>query len=190
MNKNCMLYFFFLFFTLLIRSLIALFGAYIFTFFVLDLINYINVDWNKLFILFPLKKLIGGSFVMGITAWLWSIHKYRKSITRGKESLEILSQHGYKAEINDISPLITIPFYQINGELFHNHYPLTARDVSFALGGLKKIIKKSEIKNIVINLVDASVDINKLKKQLLNKYSDKLDKILIIDKSGNVISLK
>ena len=174
---------------LIFFSLIALSVAYIATLVLLDLINHINIDWQKFFITFPIKKTAIGSFIAGVAIWISFILEYNQSTWRGKQSLDILTKQGYKAEINEISPSIKIPFYKINGELFYNYAP-SSRNMSFVLSGIKKIAKHAEPKNIVINLVDSPVDFKKFVQNLVASFNNKLNKIIIINKQNNAVIIK
>lgn len=173
----------------IVLSVLALCIAYIVSFLILDLVKYIDVNWYMFILEFPIKKLVVGGIIMGIAERIYNQLLYRKQKTIGIKSLLILTNYGYCAEINEISPDIKVPFYKIDGEFFYSYTPF-AQDMSFMLSGFRKIIKQAEPKNIVINLTDSSVSLDKLKRKLLDKFGNKLDKILIIDKSGSVIKLK
>ncbi|QIQ22040.1 CdiA C-terminal domain-containing protein [Zophobihabitans entericus] len=173
----------------IILSTIFIFSVCAVCLFVLDITGYVNINWSNVFTFPNVTKLLFGGVITGIASWVMFFYQYKKSVDRGKSSLDIFLQNGYEIEINQISPLIEVPFYKINGKFFHNYAP-EARDISYLLSGIKKIVNKSRTRNIVINLMDCSIDLNKAKKRILDKFNEKLDNILLIDGSGNVIKLK
>lgn len=173
----------------IVLCFIAIPTAYLVAILLLDLINYIDVDWQKVFIQFPIKDLSVGSALVAVAEWVWFILRDNQSKRRGREGVEALSQHGYDVVINEVLPGNKTPFYTINGVPFYLHAPF-ARDISFLLKGIRKLAKHASPKNIVINLADGSVKLEKLEAKLSAKYADKFDKIIIIDKAGQVIRFK
>ena len=178
-----------LFFRLTFLGIIILSVAYLGSFIVLELIGYAHFDWKKIITQFPIKKMVIGGGLIAIASWINFILKYKRSVTRGMESIEILVSFGYKTEINSVSPNIKIPFYKIDNNFFHSYYPETNK-ISTILKEIKKIITNAEHKNIVINLIDSSVTFKELRKKLLANFNNEFNKIIIIDKTMNVIKVK
>ncbi|MDF7670929.1 hypothetical protein PT276_06930 [Orbaceae bacterium ESL0721] len=187
--KNCKFYFFLLIKNIILSIIIFFFFAPIVVFFIMKIFYISDISWGDVFDSSDQKKILIGGIIAGIAGWLQFIFNHKHSTKLGKKAVEILNKQGYQTEINEISPDIKIPFYKIDGELFYNYATYT-KSMEFMLSGIKKITKRANPKNLVINMAEVSIKLDKLEKKILKKFGNKLDKILIIDKSGNVIKLK
>ncbi|WP_392551374.1 CPCC family cysteine-rich protein [Orbus wheelerorum] len=178
-----------LFFRLTFLGIIIFPVAYLGAFILLELISYAHFDWQKIITQFPIKKMIVCGGIVVVANWVNFILKYRRSVIRGIKSIEVLVLFGYKAQVNSISPNIKIPFYKINNDFFYNYSP-TINKINIILKEIKKIIKNAEHKNIVINLIDSPVTFKDLRKKIFTNFNNEFNKIIIIDKTMNVIKIK
>ena len=104
------------------------------------------------------------------------------------ESAKILSQNGYHVEQNPVTLGSKNPDYKINGEIFDNYAPTTS-NVRNIWDAVQKKVTAGQTNNVVINISDANVNISTLKAQFKTYPIKNLDKIIIIDKSNNIIKL-
>lgn len=112
-----------------------------------------------------------------------------RSLNRENESAQILSTSGFTVEQNPYVPGRKDPDYRINGEVFDNYAPKTS-SVRNIWSGVKEKIDSGQTTNVVINMSDTKVSIPSLQQQL-NKWPILgLDKVIVIDKSGNPVRIK
>lgn len=112
-----------------------------------------------------------------------------RCLSRENESAQILSQSGFLVEQN---PYITgnkNPDYRINGEVFDNYAP-KSNSVRNIYSEVKSKIDKGQTSNVVINMSDTKVNVPELQKQLTQWPIMGLDKVIVIDKTGNAIRVK
>lgn len=112
-----------------------------------------------------------------------------RSIVRENESAQILSKNGYHVEQNPTTLGIKKPDYKINGEIFDNYAPSSSNIRNIWAGVEDKVIK-GQTNNVVINISDSKVTVDALKEQFSKWKINGLDKIIIIDKSGNITRIK
>ena len=112
-----------------------------------------------------------------------------RSLNRENESAKILSQSGFNVEQNPYVPGRKDPDYRINGEIFDNYAPKTS-SVRNIWSGVKEKIDSGQTTNVVINMSDTKVSIPSLQQQLNNWPIIGLDKVIVIDKSGNPVRIK
>ncbi|MFQ1019451.1 hypothetical protein ACGH6R_06520 [Gilliamella sp. CG13] len=112
-----------------------------------------------------------------------------RSIIRENESAQILSKNGYHVEQNPITSGIKKPDYKINGEIFDNYAP-SSNNVRNIWAGVEDKVLKGQTNNVVINISDSKVTIDALEEQFSKWEIKGLDKIIVIDKSGNITRIK
>nr|WP_051916750.1 MULTISPECIES: hemagglutinin repeat-containing protein [unclassified Serratia (in: enterobacteria)] len=112
-----------------------------------------------------------------------------RSLNRENESAQILSQSGFYVEQNPSVAGNKNPDYRINGEIFDNYAP-RSNSVRNIYSEVKTKIDKGQTSNVVINMSDTKVSIPELQKQLTQWPIMGLDKVIIIDKTGNAIRVK
>ena len=112
-----------------------------------------------------------------------------RSLNRENESAQILSQSGFHVEQNPYVPGNKNPDYRINGEIFDNYAP-SSNSIRNIWAEVKSKIDKGQTNSVVINMADTKVNAQTLQAQF-NKWPVMgLDKLIIIDKSGNAIRVK
>ncbi len=116
-------------------------------------------------------------------------HENIRSLNRENESAQILSQSGFNVEQNPYVPGRKDPDYRINGEVFDNYAP-SSSSVRNIWSGTKEKIDSGQTTNVVINLSDTKVSIPSLQQQLTKWPIMGLDKVIVIDKSGNPVRIK
>ncbi len=116
-------------------------------------------------------------------------HENIRSLNRENESAQILSQSGFHVEQNPYVPGRKDPDYRINGEIFDNYAP-SSSSVRNIWSGVKEKIDSGQTKNVVINMSDTNVSIPALQQQLSKWPIMGLNKVIIIDKSGNVVRIR
>ncbi|SDE58360.1 Haemagluttinin repeat-containing protein, partial [Paracidovorax valerianellae] len=111
-----------------------------------------------------------------------------RSLIRENQSAEILANNGFKVEQNPNIEGNKNPDYKINGEIFDNYAPSTGnvRNASSEIGGK---VKKGQTDNVVINLADTKITADILQQQLISYPIPGLKKVLIIEKSGSIITI-
>ncbi|WP_159565321.1 hypothetical protein [Budvicia diplopodorum] len=112
-----------------------------------------------------------------------------RSLSRENESAQILSQSGFLVEQN---PYITgnkNPDYRINGEIFDNYAPKSS-NVRNIYSEVKRKVVTGQTTNVVINMSDTKVSLPTLQSQLNQWPIMGLDKVIVIDKTGNAIRIK
>jgi len=112
-----------------------------------------------------------------------------RSLNRENESAKILSQSGFYVEQNPSVAGNKNPDYRINGEIFDNYAP-RSNSVRNIYSEVKTKIDKGQTSNVVINMSDTKVSIPELQKQLTQWPIMGLDKVIIIDKTGNAIRVR
>lgn len=112
-----------------------------------------------------------------------------RSLNRENESAQILSQSGFYVEQNPSVAGNKNPDYRINGEIFDNYAP-KSNSVRNIYSEVKSKIDKGQTSNVVINMSDTKVSVPELQKQLTQWPIMGLDKVIVIDKTGNAIRVK
>lgn len=112
-----------------------------------------------------------------------------RSLNRENESAQILSKSGFHVEQNPIVAGKKDPDYRINGEIFDNYAPKSG-SVRNIWTEVKGKINEGQTNNVVINMSDTKVSAPELQQQFTKWPIVGLDKIIIIDKTGNPIRVK
>ncbi|MEI9535675.1 VENN motif pre-toxin domain-containing protein, partial [Moellerella wisconsensis] len=112
-----------------------------------------------------------------------------RSLNRENESAQILSKSGFHVEQNPIVSGNKDPDYRINGEIFDNYAPKSS-SVRNIWSEVKGKIEKGQTNNVVINISDTKVSVPELQQQLTKWPIMGLDKVIIIDKTGNAVRVK
>lgn len=112
-----------------------------------------------------------------------------RSLNRENESAKILSKSGCYVEQNPSVAGNKNPDYRINGEIFDNYAP-RSNSVRNIYSEVKTKIDKGQTSNVVINMSDTKISIPELQKQLTQWPIMGLDKVIVIDKTGNAIRVK
>ncbi|WP_196302247.1 hypothetical protein [Yersinia pseudotuberculosis] len=112
-----------------------------------------------------------------------------RSLNRENESAQILAKSGFHVEQNPIVSGRKNPDYKINGEIFDNYAPKSS-SVRNIWTEVKGKIDKRQTNNVVINMSDTKVSAPELQRQLTKWPIMGLDKVIVIDKSGNAIRVK
>ncbi|WP_159680624.1 hypothetical protein [Yersinia canariae] len=112
-----------------------------------------------------------------------------RSLNRENESAQILSQSGFYVEQNPYIAGNKNPGYRINGEIFDNYAP-SSSSVRNIWTEVKGKIDEGQTSNVVINMSDTKVSFSQLQQQLTKWPIMGMDKLIIIDKSGNAIRMK
>ncbi|HFF8525200.1 TPA: VENN motif pre-toxin domain-containing protein, partial [Providencia rettgeri] len=112
-----------------------------------------------------------------------------RSLNRENESAQILSKSGFHVEQNPTVLGNKDPDYRINGEVFDNYAPKSS-SVRNIWSEVKGKIDKGQTNNVVINMSDTKVSVPELQQQLTKWPIMGLDKVIIIDKSGNAVRVK
>nr|WP_282561487.1 VENN motif pre-toxin domain-containing protein [Providencia rettgeri] len=112
-----------------------------------------------------------------------------RSLNRENESAQILSKSGFHVEQNPAVLGNKDPDYRINGEIFDNYAPKSS-SVRNIWSEVKGKIDKGQTNNVVINMSDTKVSVPELQQQLTKWPIMGLDKVIIIDKSGNAVRVK
>lgn len=107
-----------------------------------------------------------------------------RSLTKENESAKTLAESGYNIEQNPISPGKKNPDYKIEGEFFDCYAPSTS-NVKNLVGKVADKVEDNQAARIVLNLDDAPVSLESLKKELITSPIPKLEEIIII-KDGKV----
>lgn len=81
------------------------------------------------------------------------------------------------------------PDYRINGEIF-DHYAPRSSSVRNIWKEVKGKIDEGQTTNIVLNVSDTKVYVPALQKQFTQWPIMGMDKLIIIDKSGNAVRVK
>ncbi|EMQ4857541.1 hypothetical protein AAIB78_002179 [Morganella morganii] len=112
-----------------------------------------------------------------------------RSLNRENESAQILSKSGFHVEQNPVISGNKAPDYRINGEIFDNYAPKSS-SVRNIWTEVKGKIDKGQTNNVIINMSDTKISVPELQQQLTKWPIMGLDKVIIIDKSGNAIRIK
>jgi len=112
-----------------------------------------------------------------------------RSLNRENESAKILSQSGFYVEQNPSVAGNKNPDYRINGEIF-DHYAPKSSSVRNIWTEVKGKIDEGQTTNVVINISDTKVSIKALQNQFSQWPVLGMDKLIVIDKSGNAIRVK
>ncbi|MEN3753879.1 hypothetical protein ABC733_18155 [Mangrovibacter sp. SLW1] len=112
-----------------------------------------------------------------------------RSLNRENESAQTLSHSGFNVEQNPSVAGNKNPDYRINGEIFDNYAP-KSNSVRNIYSEVKSKIDKGQTANVVINMSDTKVSVPELQKQLTQWPIMGLDKVIVIDKTGNAIRVK
>lgn len=112
-----------------------------------------------------------------------------RSLNRENESAKILSQSGFYVEQNPSVAGNKNPDYRINGEIF-DHYAPKSSSVRNIWTEVKGKIDEGQTTNVVINISDTKVSMKALQNQFSKWPVLGMDKLIIIDKSGNAIRVK
>ncbi|MEQ4454236.1 hypothetical protein ABNT06_22880 [Kosakonia sacchari] len=81
------------------------------------------------------------------------------------------------------------PDYRVNGEIFDNYAP-SSSSVRNIWSGIKEKINSGQTQNVVINMSDTKVPLPVLQQQLSKWPIMGLDKVIVVDKSGNAVRVK
>ncbi|ARJ40940.1 Contact-dependent inhibition of growth factor CdiA [Pantoea alhagi] len=112
-----------------------------------------------------------------------------RSLNRENESAQILSQSGFQVEQNPYISGNKNPDYRINGEVFDNYAPKSS-NVRNIYSEVKRKVTSGQTNNVVINMSDTKASLPALQNQLSQWPIIGLEKVIVIDKSGNVIRIK
>lgn len=112
-----------------------------------------------------------------------------RSLNRENESAKILSQSGFYVEQNPSIAGRKNPDYRINGEIF-DHYAPKSSSVRNIWTEVKGKIDEGQTTNVVINISDTKVSMKALQNQFSQWPVLGMDKLIVIDKSGNAIRVK
>ena len=112
-----------------------------------------------------------------------------RSLNRENESAQILSKSGFNVEQNPIVAGIKDPDYRINGEVFDNYAPKSG-NVRNIHSEVKRKVTSGQTTNVVINISDTTVSVPAIQQQLTKWPIMGLDKVIVVDKSGNAIRIK
>ncbi|MDF7670925.1 hypothetical protein PT276_06910 [Orbaceae bacterium ESL0721] len=134
-----------------------------------------------------MKNILVGGIFAGLGGWMMSMYYYNRTAKLGKKTLIIFRKNGYDAEINEISPDPKVPFYKIDGELF---YLADIASVNQTFRSAKQISKHANPKNIVFNLEQIKISLDKFKQKIIDDFGSKFNKILIVDRFGKITKLK
>lgn len=77
------------------------------------------------------------------------------------------------------------PDYKINGEIFDNYVPSSSN-----IRNIWTAVEDKVLKGQTNNISDSKVTVNALKEQFSQWKIKGLDKIIVIDKSGNITRIK
>ncbi|WP_143261847.1 hypothetical protein [Allokutzneria sp. NRRL B-24872] len=109
-----------------------------------------------------------------------------RSLARENESATILARHGYQVEQRPQVPGPKRPDYRVEGRIFDNYAPTTAKARNIAKEMATKV-KKGQAARIVLNLHDSTVDLATMKTQLTEWPIPGLHEVVVIDKNDSVI---
>nr|WP_308808481.1 hypothetical protein [Providencia sp. PROV011] len=112
-----------------------------------------------------------------------------RSLNRENESAQILSKSGFHVEQNPIVAGKKDPDYRINGEIFDNYAPKSG-SVRNIHSEVKRKVTSGQTTNVVINMSDTTVSVPAIQQQLTKWPIVGLDKVIVVDKSGNAIRIK
>ncbi|MBZ8327737.1 hemagglutinin repeat-containing protein [Escherichia coli] len=112
-----------------------------------------------------------------------------RSLNRENESARILSQSGFSVEQNPYVSGNKNPDFKINGEIFDNYAPKSS-SVRNIWTEVKGKIDEGQTTNVVINMADTKVSFSELQQQFIKWPVIGMDKLIIIDKSGNAVRIK
>lgn len=112
-----------------------------------------------------------------------------RSLNRENESAQILSKSGFNVEQNPIVAGRKDPDYRINGEVFDNYAPKSG-SVRNIHSEVKRKVTSGQTTNVVINISDTTVSVPAIQQQLTKCPIMGLDKVIVVDKSGNAIRIK
>lgn len=112
-----------------------------------------------------------------------------RSLNRENESAKYLSQSGFHVEQNPFIQGNKNPDYRINGEIF-DHYAPKSNSVRNIWTEVKGKIDEGQTTNIVLNVSDTKINVPALQNQFTQWPIMGMDKLIIIDKSGNAIRVK
>ena len=108
-----------------------------------------------------------------------------RALNLENESAETLSQNGYNVVQNPTVAGLKNPDYLIDGKIFDNYAPSTnnVRNIATTIEGK---VTSGQAPNMVINLTDSAATPAQLQQQLANYPISGLQKVIVIDQSGNV----
>ncbi|SDM25741.1 CdiA C-terminal domain-containing protein [Allokutzneria albata] len=109
-----------------------------------------------------------------------------RGITRENESAAILARHGYVVEQRPRVPGRKKPDFRIEGRIFDNYAPSSARARNIASEMAVKI-EEEQTDRIVLNLRDTPVELVAIKTQLTDWPIPGLREVIMIDKNDTVI---
>ncbi len=112
-----------------------------------------------------------------------------RSLNRENESAQILSQSGFHVEQNPYVAGNKNPDYRINGEVFDNYAP-KSNSVRNIYSEVKRKVTTGQTTNVIINMSDTKVSLPTLQNQFTQWPIMGLDKVIVIDKTGNAIRIK
>jgi hypothetical protein len=108
-----------------------------------------------------------------------------RALNLENESAVKLSQNGYNVVQNPTVAGLKNPDYLIDGEIFDNYAPSTnnVRNIATTIEGK---VTSAQAPNMVINLTDSAATPAQLQEQITNYPISGLQKVIVIDQSGNV----
>lgn len=112
-----------------------------------------------------------------------------RSLNRENESAQILAKSGFHVEQNPTVLGNKDPDYRINGEIFDNYAP-KSDSVRNIHSEVKRKVTSGQTTNVVINISDTAVSVPVIQQQLTKWPIMGLDKVIVVDKSGNAIRIK
>lgn len=111
-----------------------------------------------------------------------------RSLVLENQSATTLANNGYDVVQNPNVAGPKNPDYLVNGQVFDNYAPSTGNVRNIA-STISDKVSSGQASNIVVNLADSSATPSALENQLNSYPVPGLQKVIVIDKSGNVINL-
>lgn len=112
-----------------------------------------------------------------------------RSLNRENESARILAQSGFSVEQNPYVSGNKNPDFKVNGEVFDNYAPKSS-SVRNIWTEVKGKVDEGQTTNVVINMADTKVSFSELQQQFTKWPVMGMDKLIVIDKSGNAVRIK